>query len=124
MSENTFGAYIKRHRLELRLTLRRFCEVIGQDPANYSRMERGIQPPPRDPFVLGRIGKALGFEKGDSRWREMERLAQISRGRIPNKVMEDTELANKLPAFFRTLEGETVDNAVLDELIAAIRREH
>ena len=121
--EATFGEYIKRLRLERRVTLRAFCEAINMDPANYSKLERGKLQPPRDPAKLDLYRRALGIEADSETWREMLRLAALDRGELPPNVLSDQELMGKLPALFRTLEGDPVDDNVLDELIAAIRRE-
>ncbi len=43
-----FGDYLKSRRLERDLTLRDFCRSAGEDPSNWSKVERGILPPPTD----------------------------------------------------------------------------
>ena len=47
----TFGPFIKLIRSRQELPLRLFCEEHGYDPGNYSKMERGLRPPPSDPLV-------------------------------------------------------------------------
>ncbi len=41
-----FSSMLKRIRLERGLTLREFCLKNGFDPGNYSKLERGLFPPP------------------------------------------------------------------------------
>jgi hypothetical protein len=55
--------------------------------------------------------------------RELRRLAALQRGELPPAVRADKELMAKLPALFRTLEGDPVDERLLDDLIDTIRRE-
>jgi transcriptional regulator with XRE-family HTH domain len=119
----TFGEFIKKKRLERRRTLRAFCEEIGADPANYSKLERGLLAPPRDQEKLEVYERALGITPDSPDSREMRRLAALDRGEIPAALLANKELVGKLPALFRTLEGEPVDDRLLDELIATIRQE-
>jgi transcriptional regulator with XRE-family HTH domain len=121
--ETTFGEFIKRLRAERRLTLRAFCESVGIDPANYSKLERGLLPPPRDPAKLAAFELALGIEADSAESRELRRLAALDRGEVPPSILADHELVAKLPALFRTLEGDPVDEKLLDELVATIRGE-
>jgi transcriptional regulator with XRE-family HTH domain len=120
---STFGEFIRNLRLERRVTLRAFCEMVGVDPANYSKLERGLLAPPRDPEKLEIYERALGLAPNSPESREMRRLAALDRGELPPALLTDKELVGKLPALFRTLEGDPVDDRVLDELIATIRRE-
>ncbi len=34
------------------LTLRQCCELLGVDPSNWSKLERGITPAPKDPAIV------------------------------------------------------------------------
>lgn len=119
----TFGFYVKNLRLDRRMTLRGFCAVIEMDPANYSKLERGILPPPREPEKLALFERALGLASDSPESRELRRLAALDRGEVPAAVLGDRELVGKLPALFRTLEGDPIDEEVLDDLIATLRRE-
>ena len=121
--EAAFGPYLKGLRLDRRMTLRAFCASVGMDPANYSKLERGLLPPPRDPEKLALFEQALGVAVDSSEGRELRRLAALDRGELPPALLADRELVGKLPALFRTLEGDPVDEQVLDELIATLRRE-
>lgn len=119
-----FGEYLKKLRLERKLTLRSFCTEVGVEPGNYSKMERGLLPAPKDEAKLEPYRKALCLADESHEWRELVRLSSLSRGEIPHRVLSDKELVGKLPALFRSLEGEAVDEEVLNELVAAIRREY
>jgi transcriptional regulator with XRE-family HTH domain len=119
-----FGEYIKNLRLARRITLRAFAEIVGADPANYSKLERGKLPPPADPTRLEPYRKALGLDSESPEWREAIRLASLDRGELPPRIISNATLMAKLPALFRTLEGEPVDEATLDELVAMLRKEY
>jgi len=65
-----FAAMLKRIRLEQGLTLREFCLKNGFDPGNYSRLERGLFPPPESHELLERYAFALGLKPGSDQWLE------------------------------------------------------
>ena len=121
--EETFGEFLKRKRLERRLSLRAFCAAAQVDPANYSKLERGVLAPPREREKLEVYERALGVTPDSPESRELRRLAALQRGELPPAVLADKELMAKLPALFRTLEGDPVDEHLLDDLIDTIRRE-
>ena len=108
-----FGDYIKERRIAKRITLRAFSEAVGYDPANYSRMERGVDPPPSHPNKLHAIARTLNIPIEGDEYREMERLADIGRGSIPRAILSNEQLAAKLPLFFRTLDREAMDGEAM-----------
>ena len=119
----TFGEFVKERRLASRITLRAFSQSLGFDPANYSRIERGLAPPPTSEERLRAMARLLGIEADTEEYREMLRLADLGRGQIPRAVLSDAEVVAKLPLLFRTLEGDRVDESMLEELYTALRRE-
>jgi len=121
--EQTFGALLRRLRVDRRLTLRSFSHAAGMDPANYSKLERGLLPPPRDAVRLAALGHALGLAPMSPESRELRRLAALDRGEVPQSILADHRLLTKLPALFRTLEGDPIDDEELDDLIATLRKE-
>src|SRR2546421_11583336 len=82
-----FGDYIKERRIAKRITLRAFSEAIGYDPANYSRMERGLLMPPTSPEKLNAFARELDIRRDSQEFREMVRLAALSRGEIPPAIL-------------------------------------
>src|SRR2546421_2473481 len=120
---NSFGAFVKSRRTERRITLRAFSEALGYDPANYSRMERGLLMPPTNPERLTAFARELEIPRDSDEYREMVRLASLSRGEIPPAVLSDQAVLAKLPVLFRTLEGDKVDEEVLDELFETMKKE-
>ena len=118
-----FGDYVKQRRVAKRITLRAFSEAVGYDPANYSRMERGLLKPPTNPEKLAGFARELGMNRAGDEFKEMVRLAAISRGEIPPAILSDEAVLAKLPVLFRTLEGDKVEPEMLDELFEAMKKE-
>lgn len=117
-----FGALLKRLRLARGLTLREFCLKSGFDPGNYSRLERGLFPPPQSNEAIEKYATALGLERGTDDWVELFDIAAAERGVIPQDLLSDEEVVNKLPVLFRTLRATRVDTKQLDELVDRVRR--
>jgi len=119
---SAFGSFIKKLRIEQQVTLREFCQRHGFDPGNYSRMERGLLPPPQREDLLKNYAKALGLKKDTDTWIEFFDLAAAARGQLPKDLLSDEELLEKLPILFRTLRGAPLPAERLDDLIEKVRR--
>ena len=117
-----FGEFLKKKRLEKKISLRQFCLENGFDPGNTSKMERGLLAPPSARESLARYAVALGLAEGTDDWTEFFDRATACRGEVPVEILGDEELVHKLPVFFRTLRGEKVPRAKLDEIVELIRR--
>ena len=122
MAVSVFGEFIKRRRAELRLSLRSFAEAAGIDPGNVSRIERGLVPPPESVATLDRIASALEFKPRSPAYRELMDLAAAAKGRIPQDLMTDSEVAARLPILFRALRNKRLSTDQLDQLIESIRK--
>lgn len=118
----TFGSFIKDRRIELRQTLRRFCEAHDLDAGNHSKLERGLLPPPAGEDKLAALAGHLELKKGSDDWRTFFDLAAAAKGQIPKDLLGDEEVLEKLPVLFRTLRGERVPADKLDALVDMIRR--
>lgn len=108
-----FHELLKEKRLAKRLTLREFCRRADEDPANFSRIERGLRTPPNDD-VISRYAKVLELT-GDELQHFMD-VGAISRRELPKDIPLDA-LVNKLPAMLRGIDGgkpteEQVQNAI------------
>jgi transcriptional regulator with XRE-family HTH domain len=117
-----FGNLLKRLRAVRGLTLRDFCQQNRLDPGNYSRLERGLYPPPQNHEILERYARCFGLVPGSDDWLEFFDAAAAENGRIPDDLMSDRELVEKLPVLFRTLRGQPVPLEKLDELVDKIKR--
>ena len=117
-----FSDTIKSLRLEKRLTLRDFCERAGLDPSNWSKVERGVNPPPGDVETLERLADFFGLT-GTKKLAFMDEAA-LQRREIPSDVAENVILPRALPAFFRAARGHELTEAELKSLAADIRKLH
>ena len=122
MPSNDFGDLIRMRRAALRLSLRAFAEKAGMDPGNASRLERGRMAPPEDPDVLDRIASALEFKKRTPEHERLMDLAAAAKGRVPQDLLSDEEVAAKLPILFRTLRSKPLSGEQLEKLIDSIRK--
>lgn len=120
----SFGETIKKRRLARKQTLRQFCLEFGHDPSNWSKIERGVTPPPKDETTLARWAADLSLKAGTPEWDDFMDQAAVSRGQIPKDLMSDEKLVEKLPVFFRTVRGAELDDDKLDSLIETIRGVH
>lgn len=116
-----FGEFIKEIRLKKRITLREFCKKNSRDPSNWSKIERGILPPPKDGEILQKLAKQLGLKTGSDDWLQFFDLAFAERGHIPSDIMKNKDLVKELPLFFRTLRGEKPTREEMRNLAKLIR---
>jgi transcriptional regulator with XRE-family HTH domain len=119
---SVLGNWMKARRQSLGLTLRAFCNAHGLDPGNYSKLERGLLPPPQDEGRLAEYAQALGLRPGSDAWQEFFDRAAAARGELPKDLLADEEVAEKLPLLFRTLRGTPMPPDKLDDLAERIRR--
>lgn len=113
---------MKQLRIEKRLTLRTFCQELGLDPSNWSKVERDVNPPPRDSHALQKLADFFDLD-GDRR-QELFDAAAVARNEIPSDLTAHDSLAAKLPAFFRSIRGSDPDDRKLRELIRELRKLH
>ena len=120
-TSNAFGQFFKAKRQALGQTLREFCLKHKLDPGNLSRLERGLLPPPEDRNVLERYAKCLNLKPRSDGWYAFFDLAAAAKGRIPQEILEDKEVAAKLPLVFGTLRRKRLTEKTLRELVERIR---
>lgn len=116
-----FGEFFKNCRVELGKTLRQFCLEGKLDPGNISKLERGLLPPPQSREKLEEYAGLLGIKEGSDPWYTFFDLAAAESGRIPAELIAEESVMDKLPILFRTLRGQKVSEAQMDELIKKIR---
>ncbi|MBI5694257.1 MAG: helix-turn-helix transcriptional regulator [Nitrospirae bacterium] len=120
-NKGRFGEFFKDKRIALGKTLRQFCQDNNLDPGNISKLERGIFPPPQSRDKLEEYANYLHIKKGTDDWYEYFDLAAAEAGRIPEELLSDDDVMEKLPILFRSLRGQKVPDKKLDELINKIR---
>jgi transcriptional regulator with XRE-family HTH domain len=121
ITSHKFGDYAKDRRIAAGLTLRSFCRDAAMDPSNWSKIERGIIPPPDEPAFLARVASILGLnpEEGSA----LGDLAAIARGQIPADLRNE-EILSKMPAFFRAIRGQEYTPEDFDKLLSGVKRLH
>jgi transcriptional regulator with XRE-family HTH domain len=117
-----FGALLKDIRIAKGLTLRQCCEQLGVDPSNWSKLERGIIPAPKDPAILDNWADALDLA-GVTR-QEFIDTAALSRRELPADIASDERVLAALPAFFRAARGSELDDAALKQFVEDVRALH
>jgi len=121
MSSNLFGQFFKKKRIDLGMTLRKFCLENNFDPGNISKIEREILPPPTNAEKLGQYAKSLNIKEGSNDWYEFFDLAHASAGRIPEEILSNKNLVSKLPLVFRTLRGQKLTKDQLNKLAEKLK---
>jgi hypothetical protein len=86
------------------LTLRQFCRLAELDASNWSKVERGILPPPKTRRQINDIASVLALPKESEAYKTMLDLAAISH--MPEELMSDHAIAKSLPMFFRTVRSQ------------------
>ncbi len=117
-----FGALLKNIRIAKELTLRQCCEQLGVDPSNWSKLERGIIPAPKDPAILETWADALDLT-GAAR-QEFIDTAALSRRELPADIASDERVLAALPAFFRAARGSELDDDALKQFVEDVRALH
>ncbi len=117
-----FGAFVKNIRMKRRLGLREFCIAANCDPSNWSKIEREILSPPQDQHTLNQVAAVLGVPENTKDWDILFDYAAIDAGKIPEYVMNDSELVKRLPVFFRTASGRKPTRDELKQLAEILRK--
>jgi len=117
----SFGDYIRSLRNERMLSLRDVCKTTGYDPSNWSKMERGILPPPSDESTLKSWAKALEIKHDSEKFSNFMDLAVMASGTIPEDVLSNEKAAEYIPAFFRTIRGQKPSKEELDRLFELLK---
>jgi len=113
-----YGTYTKGLRVEARISLREFAKNLGMDPSNWSKIERGIIPPPANDTLNTKIAQRLNLKETEIQ--QLDDLATVARGELPRDI-DDAELLAKVPAFFRALKGREYTADDLEKLTQKIR---
>ena len=116
-----FGDFAKDRRIAGGLTLRSFCRDAAIDPSNWSKIERGVLPPPDEAGFLARVSAVLGLDADEQA--EFGDLASIARGQIPADLRDD-EILRKMPAFFRAIRGQEYTPEDFEKLLLGVKRLH
>lgn len=114
------GEFIKAKRLGSDISLRKFCEKLGLDPSNWSKVERGMLNLNLSDETKGAISQLLSLTKEETK--QLNDLSILAAGIIPKEVYSDEEILNALPVLFRTASGERPTPKQKEKLIELIKK--
>lgn len=114
-----FGEYVKFLREEKRISLRKFCLEMEYDPSNWSKIERGMLPPPKSRQFLTRIGEVLGLNEESEEFYYLLDSAAVAH--VPAELIENEEFLEILPVLFRASRGDNPTNKELENLINLLK---
>ena len=117
-----FSTTVKELRIAKRLTLRQFCQELGLDPSNWSKVERGVNPPPGDVHALEKLAQFFGLTA--DRKQVFFDDAAVSRNELPKDLADDVLFKQALPAFFRACRDHKLTEDQLLNLAEDIRKLH
>lgn len=118
-----FGDFFRQKRLNLKLTLRSFCERYGFDPAYISRLENNVIKPPREERKLQGLAIALQLKKETEEWVIFFDLAYTANEEIPKDIKKAIpDLNSLLPAFLRTSDNKKISKEKSKELIDFLQK--
>lgn len=116
----TFAQQLKNARIARELTLRECASALGVDASNWSKMERGINPAPRDTAQLETWANFLRIE-GDDKGSFFD-LAALSRSEIPADMASDEKVIAALPVFFRAVRGRELNEDNIRAFMEDLRK--
>jgi transcriptional regulator with XRE-family HTH domain len=116
----TFGAYVKDLRKKCGLSLRRFCSLAELDASNWSKVERGLLPPPKSRDQINDIASVLALPRDSEECKTLLDLAAISH--MPTELMSDKKIAQTLPMFFRTMRSDKPSPKEVRELFRLFKK--
>lgn len=118
----SFGKQLKSLRAKQKITLREFARRLNKDAGNISKMERGLLPPPQDESIVRGYGDVLDIAQDSDEIRELITLAAVESGRIPQDVLNDQQLLDKLPIFFRTATGSQLEQQKVMTFLEGLKK--
>ncbi len=114
-----FGAMLNELRTENNLSIRDICKLVGYDPSNWSKIERGLISPPSEEKTLKIWAKELKVNKEDVQ--AFMDNAHIAQGIIPDDILNKAEMLELMPAFFRTVRNKKPTKEEIDRLVNLIK---
>lgn len=82
----SFGSFIRQQREQAGIPMNAFARDIGLSPAYWSRIERDLEKPPKDEWLIASAHK-LDLSRDD---------VFVAAGRLPPDIQEDIAAAVKI----------------------------
>lgn len=114
-----FGSLLLKLRTENNLSIREACKLVSYDPSNWSKIERGLISPPSEEKTLKLWAKVLKIKK--EKIQNFIDDAQIAQGIIPDDILNNKEMLELMPAFFRTVRNKKPSKEEIDRLVNLIK---
>jgi transcriptional regulator with XRE-family HTH domain len=95
----SFGDFVHNLRVENKKTLREFCLEKGLDPTSWSKVERNVNPPPRDKATLEKWSQYFDLKPMTKEWKRFMDWARISRASGFADRLHGEKIVSLLPAF-------------------------
>lgn len=115
-----FGNLLNKLRTENNLSIREVCKLVGYDPSNWSKIERGLMSPPSEEKTLKLWAKILKIKGNEIQ--EFMDDASIAQGIIPDDILNKTDMLELMPAFFRAVRKRRPSREEIDHLVDLIKR--
>lgn len=117
-----FGERIKQLRLERNLGLREFCENVGVDPSNWSKIERGFKNfNTEDSLLFHSITVNLQIPKDSDLWAELFLLSYVDN--IDREKLFDENLLLKSLPFCLSVDGKKPTIEQYERLLELLENE-
>ncbi|MEW6380174.1 MAG: helix-turn-helix domain-containing protein [bacterium] len=117
-----FGKFIQELRMKQGMGLCKFCKKTGHDPSNWSKLERGILPPPKDERKLQLWASQLGLKPGTGDWYTFFDLASVESNHPLFGIVRDEDMVKELPQLFRIIRGQKSTEDEMRNLAELARR--
>lgn len=121
MKGKTLGRLFREYRQKQGLSLREFCLKHKIDSSNISKIERGVAKPPQGE-TLYKYAKYLGLNKDSQEWYEFCDLAVAERIKMPKEYLTQTEIVERMPAFFRAMRSKKGAKELANKLEEIIKK--
>jgi transcriptional regulator with XRE-family HTH domain len=124
ISENEcviFGGFVKSTRLKQNIIAREAALNAGMLPSNFSKIEHGVLPPPRDAAKQKRLAAAIGVQPGTATADQFFDLAGKATGSVPVDLADIISEDEARPLLLRTIENKRLTEADIKRLIEIVR---
>ncbi len=118
----TFGEFLRAHRLRAGFGLRAFAEAAGMQPSNLSNLEHGRLAPPQEETTLETFAELLGLAAGSAERARLFDLAVAGRERLPADVAGFAARTPGIPVLLRTIANKGLGKKELERLTEYVNK--
>lgn len=118
-----FSKFVKAHQLKRKFSLRKLAETSDLDSSQLSKILADLLPPYQDLEKLNRLAVALEIQENSEDYERLIDYAKLDAGKLPDYIIENEEVMNSLPAYFRTIDKKKPTKEQLDKIMISIEKE-